>query len=73
MAEKDQEERALVGQRADLGRNGHDEFPVSSCQFKVQLAVIVSTLNWDLATGNYWVSHAVTAVRAQASSLRASS
>jgi hypothetical protein len=33
MAEEDQEQRALVGESADLGRNGHDR---SSSKFKVQ-------------------------------------
>jgi hypothetical protein len=37
MAEEDQEERALVGESADLGRNGHDKFKVLSSKFKVEI------------------------------------
>jgi hypothetical protein len=39
MAEEDQEKRALIGEGADLGRNGHDssKFKVQSSKFKVKI------------------------------------
>jgi hypothetical protein len=33
MAQEDQQERAVIGERADRGRNGHDR---ASSKFKVQ-------------------------------------